>query len=155
MVNIRASDLPWLEEMKRQDPTAQHTDYRNVTLEELQVLMCCLLSLVFRTSLLSNDQMLAGRRHQHWRCQSRRPLQRVGAARHKHSRNAVRRPQRAATHRPCCGCAAEAARRARRTRQVGGLHGSLGIRRAESAPILQQEGAGPPGASQLCWRVPG
>jgi hypothetical protein len=36
VVNIRASDLPWLEEMKRQDPTAQHTDYRNVTLEELQ-----------------------------------------------------------------------------------------------------------------------
>ena len=36
MLDIRESDLPWLEEMRRQDQTAQHTAYRNVTVAELQ-----------------------------------------------------------------------------------------------------------------------
>eukprot|EP01046_Picozoa_sp_COSAG06_P087923 COSAG06_NODE_34382_length_475_cov_1.231383_2_plen_66_part_01 len=31
MLDIRESDLPWLEAMRRQDQTAQHTAYRNVT----------------------------------------------------------------------------------------------------------------------------
>lgn len=35
MLQIRASDLPWLEETKRQDQTAERTSYRNVTSTEL------------------------------------------------------------------------------------------------------------------------
>lgn len=35
MLQIRTSDIPWLEEMKRQDQTAERTSYRNVTSSEL------------------------------------------------------------------------------------------------------------------------
>ena len=36
MINIRDSDMPWLEEMQRQDPSARRTTYRNVSSAELQ-----------------------------------------------------------------------------------------------------------------------
>jgi hypothetical protein len=35
MLQIRTSDIPWLEEMKRQDQTAERTSYHNVTSSEL------------------------------------------------------------------------------------------------------------------------